>query len=111
MQISSTPREERRAVRPGDVVRVRRSSWRILHVRPCDACQIVTLCGLAPPHLERRVLVPFDTVEPIERIARPRFVRGITWRRALRAIVAADVPPGALRAPPGARVGRFPPPP
>src|SRR6478672_9666022 len=104
MQISSTPGEERRGIRPGDVVRVRRARWRILHVRPYDACHVVTLRGLAPPHLECRVLVPFDTIEPIDRVARPRFVRAITWRRALRAAIAADVPPGSLRTAAGARI-------
>src|SRR3954453_18453438 len=108
MQISSTPGDERRAIRPGDVVRVRRARWRILHVRPYDACQVVTLRGLAPPHLERRIVVPFETIEPIERAARPRFVRGITWRRALREVVAADVPPGSLRAAASAGTDIFP---
>jgi SNF2 family DNA or RNA helicase len=108
MQISPTPRDERRPIRPGDVVRVRRARWRIVQVRPYDAGQIVTLCGLAPPHLERRVLVPFDTVEPIDRETRPRFVRGVTWRRACRAVIAADVPPGSLRAAASARIDLFP---
>ena len=58
---------------------VRRARWRIVGVRAYEACQIVTLSGLAPPHagVERRVLIPFDTLEPIDRTARPRRVRAV----------------------------------
>ena len=89
---------------------VRRSRWRIVHVRAYDGCGVVTLCGLTPPHLglERRVLIPFDTLEPIERAPRPRTVRAVTWRRACRALLAADGPPGSLLAARKARIDLLP---
>jgi SNF2 family DNA or RNA helicase len=97
MQISQSHPEEA-AVRPGDQVLVRRARWRIVEVRPYDDCQVVTLCGLAPPHVgvERRILVPFDRVERIARPTRPRMVGAAIWRRACRALIAADDPPGSL---------------
>jgi len=110
MQISHPLSESGDAIRPGDLVRVRRARWRIVHIRPCDGCRIVTLSGLTPPHLgvERRVILPFDIVEAADRVSRPRFVRGVTWRRACRALIAADGPPGSLRAARSARIELFP---
>ena len=110
MQISPPLRNDRRAVRPGDLVHVRRARWRIVQIRACDGCQVVTLCGLTPPQLglERRVLLPFDIVEPIERAPRPRIVRASRWRRACRALIAADGPPGSLRAARAARIDLLP---
>jgi superfamily II DNA or RNA helicase len=110
MQISHPLSESGDAIRPGDLVRVRRTRWRIVDVRPCDGCRIVTLSGLTPPHLgvERRVILPFDIVETADRVSRPRFVRGVTWRRACRALIAADGPPGSLRAARSARIELFP---
>jgi hypothetical protein len=48
---------------------VRRARWRIVQVCAYEACQVVTLCGLAPPQqgLERRFVLPLDRVEPIVR--------------------------------------------
>ena len=89
---------------------VRRARWRIVGVRSYESCRIVTLSGLAPPHLgvERRVLLPFDIVEPIDRAPRPRHVRAVTWRRACRALIAADGPPGSLRTARTARIDLLP---
>ena len=108
MQISPSPKDDRGAVRPGDLVLVRRARWQIVQVRACDGCQIVTLSGLAPPHHERRVIVPFDVLEPITRGPRPRIVRAAGWRRACRALIAADGPPGSLRAARPARIDLLP---
>ena len=110
MQIYPPPRDDSRAVRPGDLVRVRRARWRIVQIRAYDGCQVVTLCGLTPPHLglERRILLPFDTIEPIDRAPRPRIVRASTWRRACRALIAAEGPPGSLRAARAARIDLLP---
>ena len=110
MQISPPPRDDKPAVRPGDLVHVRRARWRIVQIRACEDCQVVTLCGLTPPHLglERRVLIPFDTIEPIERAPRLRIVRAVRWRRACRALIAADGPPGSLRAARSARIDLLP---
>jgi superfamily II DNA or RNA helicase len=110
MQISPLPESSRTAIRPGDLVVVRGARWRIVEVRGYQDCQVVTLHGLAPPQLglERRVLVPFDRIDPIDREPRPRRVRAVTWRRACRALIAADGPPGSLRAARSARIDLFP---
>jgi superfamily II DNA or RNA helicase len=73
--------------------------WRVSHVRSYENCQLVSLTGLAPPQagVERQVLTPFDTIEPIERRRRLRRVRPTLWRRAARALIAGDAPPGCLR--------------
>ena len=110
MQISQSSKDDGPAVRAGDLVLVRRARWRIVGVRAYEGCRIVTLSGIAPPLLgvERRVLVPFDTLEPIDRAPRPRIVRAVTWRRACRALIAADCPPGSLRSARKARIDLFP---
>jgi superfamily II DNA or RNA helicase len=110
MQISPSPSDNSPAVRPGDLVRVRRARWRIVQIRACEDCQIVTLCGLSPPHLglTRRILTPFETVEPIDRAPRPLIVRPVRWRRACRALIAADGPPGSLRTARSARIELLP---
>ena len=110
MQIPPSPCGDTLLAHPGDLVLVRRARWRIVRIRACEACQVVTLRGLTPPQvgLERRVLVPFDTIEPIERAPRPRIVRAVTWRRACRALIAADGPPASLRAAGSARIDLLP---
>ncbi len=110
MQIPQSPKDDGVAVRPGDLVRVRHARWRIDQVRAFEGCTVVTLCGLAAPHLglERRVIVPFDILEPIARARGPRIVRAVKWRRACRALIAADGPPGSLRAAGTARIDLLP---
>src|SRR6185503_3758968 len=92
--------------RTGDLVLVRRARWRIVDIRVHGDCQVVTLRGLAPPHLgvQRRVLTPFETLEPLNRLRRPRLVRARRWRRACRALLAAEGPPASLRAARSARI-------
>ena len=94
MQISQS-----RPPAAGDHVRVRGARWRIVDVRAYEHCALVTLTGVAPENtgVERRVLAPFDTIEPVEGAARPRMVRRRLWRRACRALLASDTPPGSLR--------------
>jgi superfamily II DNA or RNA helicase len=96
--------------RAGDLVRVRRCRWRVLEVRDYGACQIVRLRGIAPScaGLERRLLLPFDIVEPAAVTSAPRFVRRVRWRRAWRALVAADTPPGSLTAAASAQIDLLP---
>lgn len=110
MQIPQSRSANAATVRPGDLVLVRRTRWRIVQIRAHDGCQVVTLCGLATPHLglERRILVPFDRIEPINRPARPRVVGAVRWRRACRALIASDDPPGSLRAARSARIDILP---
>ena len=94
----------------GCLVRVRGVRWRVVDVRPYDDCQLVTLTGIVPPDLGqvRRVLAPFDAIEPIEGRPRPRFTRAPPWRRACRAIVASETPPGGLRSIRHARIDVMP---
>ena len=84
--------------RAGDLVLVRGSRWRVADVRPYDGCVLVTLHGVVRPFdgRVRRVLSPFDRIEPVERPRRARIVSGRTWRRVCRSAIAAAVPPGAL---------------
>jgi superfamily II DNA or RNA helicase len=110
MQIPPSFRSHSPTLRPGDLVLVRRTRWRIVRVHAYEECHVATLCGLTPPNagVERRVLIPFETVEPIARASRPRIVRAVTWRRASRALIAADGPPGCLRAARSARIDLLP---
>ena len=84
--------------RIGDVVLVRGSRWRVADVRPYPGCVLLTLNGVVRPFngRVRRVLSPFDRIEPIERPRRARFVNGPRWRHACRSAIATAVPPGAL---------------
>ena len=110
MQIAPPHPDDRAALRPGDLVLVRRARWRIVHVRAHEDCQVVTLRGLASPQLglERRILAPYDGIEPIGRPTELRVVRAVSWRRACRALIAADGPPGSLRAAQSARIDLLP---
>lgn len=110
MKISPSSRDHHAAIRPGDLVYVRRARWRIVQICAYQHCQVVTLCGLTPPHvgIERRLLTPFDILQPIDRSGRPRMVRNVRWRRACRALIAADGPPGSLRATRSARIDLLP---
>ena len=111
MQISQPPTSrERPGVRAGDLVVVRRARWRVVDVRAYEDCQVVTLHAPSPrgPGLERRVLTPFETLLRLEHRQRARFVRNVRWRRACRALVAADAPPGSLRAASVARIELMP---
>src|SRR5262245_40007717 len=92
---------------PGTIVCVRRERWRVADVRAYDDCQVVTVSGIGSAS-ERRFLTPFDLVDPVARRTAARGVRGSLWRRACRAAVAADTPPGSLRAAAGAGIDLLP---
>src|SRR5471030_2124966 len=94
----------------GDVVRVRRSRWRIVEVRAYDRCELITLAGIGHTNagVERRVIAPFDVVERVETRRRARFVRRGTWQQACRALIAGDAPASALRTLRHARLDLFP---
>jgi SNF2 family DNA or RNA helicase len=98
------------SIRAGDLVVVRRARWRVLDVRAYERCDVVTLAGVSPPHagVERRVLTPFETIDRVERGRRLRRVRNARWRRACRALIAGDVPPGSLRSAAAARMDVMP---
>jgi superfamily II DNA or RNA helicase len=91
-------------------VRVRGGRWRVLDVRAYEDCQLVTLAGLTPPYVgaTRRVLTPFDTIDLVDRRARPRVVRPERWRRACRGLLAANRPPAALQSALHARIDLLP---
>jgi len=96
-----------------DIVRVRRRRWRVVDVRSYGRCQVLTVLPLAgvEPNTggqERRFVAPFDVVERIERRPRPVRVPRRLWRRACRALIAADTPPGALRRARLARIDLLP---
>src|SRR6266545_3172638 len=97
-------------VRPGHDVRVRGALWRVADIQPCGTCRIVTLTGLTPPNLgaTRRLLDPFDNLEPIDRSRAPRVVSARQWRRACRALIATDTPPGSVCAARSARIDLMP---
>lgn len=79
-------------------MRVRRARWSVVDVRSYDRCELVTLAGLGPGNsgVTLRVIQPFDLLEPIDQRARPKPIRPTLWRRACRALVAAQSPPGGL---------------
>ena len=83
-----------------DIVRVRRRRWRVVDVHSYERCQVLTVLpvGGEPDGggRERRFVAPFDVVERIARRARPVRVARRLWRRACRALIAGDTPPGAL---------------
>src|SRR3989442_802524 len=97
-------------VRVGDLVRVRRHRWHVADVRGYNHCQLVTLSGAGALNggVQRRVLAPFDVIEPLDKPTVLRFVRPGRWRRACRALVAQHTPPGALRSPLRARMDLLP---
>src|SRR5580765_5084387 len=104
------PAEAGHYLRVGELVRVRRHRWQVADVRGYDHCQLVTLSGAGALNggVERRVLAPFDVVEPLDKPAALRFVHSGRWRRACRALVAQDSPPGALRSALRARMDLLP---
>jgi len=75
-------------------VRVRRQLWHIAGIRSHETCQLVTL---ANRRATRQVLTPFDDLETVAASNRPMRVTPRRWRRACRALLAADTPPGGLR--------------
>ncbi len=75
-------------------VRVRRQQWRVAGIRSYETCQLVTL---ANRQAIRQVLTPFDDVEAVATSDRPLLTTPRRWRRACRALLAADTPPGGLR--------------
>ena len=97
-------------ISPSDVVRVRRRRWRVTDIRAYERCQVVTLAGVEPANagLERRFVAPFDVIEPVERRSRLTRVPRRLWRRACRALIATDTPPGALTAARPAKIDLLP---
>ena len=93
-----------------DIVCVRRARWRVVDVRAYERCEVLTLVGVGPANSgqERHILAPFDLVERVERRTKRRRVSLRLWRRACRALIAADTPPGSLRCARQARIDLLP---
>jgi superfamily II DNA or RNA helicase len=86
-------------------VRVRRERWRVAAVCAFDACRLLTLTSATAT---RRVLTPFDDVEPIASSDRPKRVSARRWRHACRWWLARHSPPGGLRTAAAARIDLLP---
>jgi superfamily II DNA or RNA helicase len=90
----------------GDTVRVRQQRWRVVDVRPFEACRLITLSGAGASGAPstRRVLTPFERIDRLTPRTRPRVVRASRWREAGRALLAARGPATRLRAATNARI-------
>jgi superfamily II DNA or RNA helicase len=97
-------------LRAGDRVRVRGQPWRVGNVRTFGTCQLITLLGEgALNHSGRRqVLAPFDRVDPIDEVRRPRVVRMRAWRRRCRTLLADTRGAGTLQSPLHAKIDLLP---
>ena len=75
-------------LRQGDWVRVRKEAWLIADLQQHGQCQVITLSGIGVSnlHRRRRVLAPFETIEPMQRSTRLRRVGLRRWRRSCRAL-------------------------
>ena len=94
----------------GDPVRVRRQPWRIVDVRLCQGCQLLTLSGTGASNngTMRHVLVPFDIVERLSQAGRLKLVTMRRWRRACVTLLAARGTTGALRCAAAAKIDILP---
>src|SRR5262249_21630714 len=93
----------------GELVRARRDRWRVVDTMPFDACQLVTIEGATTANhgVVRRLLAPFDVIDPIPSSRKPRMVSAVQWRRALRAVLHHALP-GELRATANAAIELLP---
>jgi superfamily II DNA or RNA helicase len=91
------------------LVNARGRRWRVADVRAYEACELVTLipATAATEGSTRRLLTPFDEVVPVEALEKPRRVGRRRWRRACRALIASDAPPGSLLTAASARFDLF----
>lgn len=82
----------------------------MVDVRAYERCQLLLLAGVEPANsgLECHFISPFDLVERIERRSRLTRISRPLWRRACRALIAADTPPGALACAPLAKIDLLP---
>ena len=94
-------------IRVGDRVRVRRQRWTVIATRRYDDCQLVTLSGV-DARTERRVLTPFDRIDPIQAAAPARFITIRRWRHLYRALLAEHGPHGRLRSAGHAKIDLLP---
>jgi len=91
-----------------DLVRARRRLWRVADLRRYEVCDAVTLVGLNGPTARRTLLLPFDTVERIERRVLPKRVSPRAWRRVCRAALTEATAPDQLRSAVSAAIDLLP---
>jgi len=96
--------------RPGDLVVVRRSRWRVADVRRYEHCALVTLHGSGrhDTRAVRRVVTPFDVIECIDRDRRPRVIGSRGWWRACGTAIAGERPARGLVAARAAAIDLLP---
>jgi superfamily II DNA or RNA helicase len=104
------PQQSSQPVCVGDHVRARRQRWTVLALQAFEHCTLLTLKGAeaANSGVERRVLTPFDRVEPIEKTRRLRIVHRRAWQRMCRALIGCDGSSGILRTALAARMELLP---
>lgn len=84
---------------------MRGEQWRIADLRAFGPYNLLTLVNAAG---SRRVITPFDLVEPIAESRRARRVGMRCWRRACLRALASAAPPGTLRTAVRARIDLLP---
>ncbi|MBS1817959.1 MAG: DEAD/DEAH box helicase [Acidobacteria bacterium] len=94
----------------GDRVRVRQRTWVVQDVDTHQSCRVVTLRSDAHdgPATIRRVLHPFDDIEPTEHQRRTRLVGARAWHRAFHALGRSHGGATSLRAVLDARMDLLP---
>jgi len=94
----------------GVIVHMRKRRWRVAELRRYEQCELVTLAGAEPATagLTRRVIAPFEAIEPVNRVPRVKRVGLRRWRRGCRALIADVSPPGAIRSARNARIELLP---
>ena len=99
-----------RQVMIGDRVSARRQRWKVVDARSFEACRLLTLVGTDATNtgIERRLITPFDVVEPLEQQSRLRVVRLPGWRRAVGSLAAIAGSPETLRTAARARIDLLP---
>src|SRR5262245_25709409 len=115
MQISQTSNTNHNggfesAPRAGEIVRVRAQRWCVLDVEVFEHCKRIVVKGVGSGNsgLTRQFLTPFETVGVFNRSDSFRVVSPRLWRRRCRGLLAANTPPGGLRAARRARIDLLP---
>lgn len=93
-------------LRAGDRVRVRRQPWIVASVEPHGPYTVLSLSAASPEQEARTltVIAPFDDVRVGTPADRPQRVGRGAWRRACRALIAADGAAGRFRVAPAADI-------
>ena len=96
-------------LRTGDLVIARRARWRVADIRQHERCQVMRLIAVAPhAGIERRLIAPFDLLQPLRTTRTPRFVRTSAWHSACRSLLSSSEAGGSLHAAGSARVDVMP---